>query len=913
MPTLQNLICHVEQIGTEKSPFNEYAVSYGDRVVESYIAVPPGSTPFAISLKSNCFIFEGLSMFVFIDGLYQCNRNRCGLSLPDACAVTSDASQRRASVEFRVRQKEEYLPTGECVGKAWSFAPLDTVHTTSCASPETSSCSNHLGSIEVYVLRCFHRRNSQESLFDAISDGSLSPESATSPLDCSPLVCQSMSGATTGLENKIRSPPEDLLPNVGSKYRLANRRTTLDGSKDSVISRPEYSYGKGEHRYRQEARVSALSPPIGPCEYNIQHIAAQGTGKNSRHDPDLRQHKQQSLSLLNEQNSCPPRFKHNALEAQGNIDQCMVDSSIRTSVDIHSFETPARMDICKFTCSEMLNVTSTDRIQYSKELRANNDIEEYCYIISPNLRIQPTGQWHHHDSLNSCDYGRENNRANGNQGLSKTRGQQSSILEESKYNHRQTAWAAKSIGESISVEFHKGQNHNRFPHGHMREEASWQSEKNGSSPTKTDGEWDTSDEEENQNFNPQDAKRKGNNTDNEKMIENEWDAEYTETQITSKTQDSWETTLPLIGDAVLHDTCKRTKVDDQYDIKIGNWLPSHSSGTPGDGIPRDRHPGDSARSAEEVRAFLDFPVRNQDKNRYGTVSPERIDTRSLLHEPPFNGGKGLKVQENLCSQPPHLTGITPKDSPGLRPSSSEQNRMNGHFSSSSHIPGLHFSSYRVQLGSAERYIHNTANPKYIDTLQEPFAKFVFKYREKRIIEKMFGTNKGDISNESKELEALSKTELIARLLHTEGLLEQQTFPGNNHHKNEMHISCKTDGLETERSGSLSDMRTGDPSSSDPWVTGLGNTGGLHIYSTDIAHQAEEQSLLNGKCMNIKNTDPEDCGTSDNKTEWIDNHDDQQHREWECGEIREGGQSGGDNTKHGGHACPKEVTNDKADW
>lgn len=617
-----------------------------------------------------------------------------------------------------VRVHIQVIHTTLTIARAYT---LPVVHTSSGASPEPSFCSDHTGSIEVYVLRCFHRRSSQESLFDATSDGSISPESATSPLDCSPLVCQTMGGATIALESKIRSLPEDLLPNVGNKYRLGNGRTTLDGSKDNVISRLDYRYRKGEHQYRQEARLSALSPPIGPSEYNMHHATVQGTGKNSRHDRDRHLQKQQSLSLLEEQNSCPPGFKHKPLGAQGNIDKCMVDSPIRTSVDIHSFETPARMGICKYTCSEILNVTNTDRIHYSKVLRANSDIEEYCYIITPNLQIQPTGQWHHHDSLSSSGYRRENSRASGIQGLLKTRGQQSSILEESKYNHRQTASAAKSIGESTLVELHRGQSDDRFPRGHMGEKASRKSEKNGISPTKTDGEWDTSDEEVNQNLNSRD----------ENKIENEWDAEYTETQITSKTQDSWETTLPLIGDAVLHDTGKRSKLDDQCDIRIESWPPSHSSGTPGDGVPRDRHPGHSARSAEEVRAFLDFPVRNQG-DRYGTVSPQRFGTRSSLHEhePPLNGGKGLKGQENLYSKPVHLTGLIPKDSPGLRPSSSEQSRMNRHFSSSSHIPGSHFSSYRVQLGNAERYIHNTVNPKYIDTLQEPFAKFVFKYREK---------------------------------------------------------------------------------------------------------------------------------------------------------------------------------------
>ena len=55
-------------------------------------------------------------MFVYIDGVYQCNRNRHNLKIP---AVAT--SRRQTEVSFRVRQKEERRWDGTFEGKQWTF------------------------------------------------------------------------------------------------------------------------------------------------------------------------------------------------------------------------------------------------------------------------------------------------------------------------------------------------------------------------------------------------------------------------------------------------------------------------------------------------------------------------------------------------------------------------------------------------------------------------------------------------------------------------------------------------------------------------------------------------------------------------------------------------------------------------
>ena len=51
-----------------------------------------------------------------MDGVYQCNRNRRNLEIPDEFT-----SRKKTEVNFIVRQKEELLWDGTFEGKQWSF------------------------------------------------------------------------------------------------------------------------------------------------------------------------------------------------------------------------------------------------------------------------------------------------------------------------------------------------------------------------------------------------------------------------------------------------------------------------------------------------------------------------------------------------------------------------------------------------------------------------------------------------------------------------------------------------------------------------------------------------------------------------------------------------------------------------
>jgi hypothetical protein len=118
MPTLKDLTCAIELSESQRT-LQEFGTTYGDGYVETFVPVPSKPQSFSIHLTSDKFIAPGISMYVFVDGIYQCNRNRQDLKL-------RKGSDSRSVVEFRVRQKEEKQKDGSMIARQWKFEKLDT-------------------------------------------------------------------------------------------------------------------------------------------------------------------------------------------------------------------------------------------------------------------------------------------------------------------------------------------------------------------------------------------------------------------------------------------------------------------------------------------------------------------------------------------------------------------------------------------------------------------------------------------------------------------------------------------------------------------------------------------------------------------------------------------------------------------
>lgn len=119
MPTLKQINCSIE-LGPSNTKLKEYGARYSDGHVETFVAVPDTDIPFTVHLKSEGYIAPGLAFFVFMDGEYQCNRNRVCLKLPGEGVQPQDYE-----TEFRVRQKEEKTSFGTFVVRDWTFAKLN--------------------------------------------------------------------------------------------------------------------------------------------------------------------------------------------------------------------------------------------------------------------------------------------------------------------------------------------------------------------------------------------------------------------------------------------------------------------------------------------------------------------------------------------------------------------------------------------------------------------------------------------------------------------------------------------------------------------------------------------------------------------------------------------------------------------
>lgn len=120
MPTLKQIKCSVE-LGAGNIGLKEYGAKYGDSSVQTFIAVPNTDIPFTIHVETQGYIAPGLALFVFMDGEYQCNRNRVGLRLPGPGVDPADYE-----TEFRLQQKEEKTAYGSFVSRKWSFKKLQT-------------------------------------------------------------------------------------------------------------------------------------------------------------------------------------------------------------------------------------------------------------------------------------------------------------------------------------------------------------------------------------------------------------------------------------------------------------------------------------------------------------------------------------------------------------------------------------------------------------------------------------------------------------------------------------------------------------------------------------------------------------------------------------------------------------------
>ncbi|PVH98128.1 hypothetical protein DM02DRAFT_630500 [Periconia macrospinosa] len=149
MPSLRNLHCSIT-LPEFDMVLPEGKTTCDEPIVRTHITVPPARPlPFEVRLTSSKYIAPGLSMYVFINGEYQCKLEKTGMEL-----LRGALCETQSLVDFRVRQRLVYLEDGSIVPTEMMFEDEKN---------KDGEAKLNIERIEVLVLRCAGPRYARPS------------------------------------------------------------------------------------------------------------------------------------------------------------------------------------------------------------------------------------------------------------------------------------------------------------------------------------------------------------------------------------------------------------------------------------------------------------------------------------------------------------------------------------------------------------------------------------------------------------------------------------------------------------------------------------------------------------------------------------------------------------------------------
>ncbi|EGC43446.1 conserved hypothetical protein [Histoplasma capsulatum var. duboisii H88] len=710
MPTLKQLSCQIEWAGSNV-PFKEYGTVYGDGYVECYIAIPNSSTPFSINLRSDGYIAAGLAMFVLMDGVYQCNRNRDDLR---QMGKSSDATTKFRDVNFRVRQREERLPNGGWVGRPWRFAPFQLVK-----SPENNrDIAKHferLGTIQVVVLRCAAHPRANITKDDDISDGTKTPESGMAP------------GSED--DGSISSEESLVYENHNSRFQEGNEeiwgafRGLFDGPYDS-----EYYVQKPPNQHSYPGCCLCHRPgdnsQAKPFGYTHGHIG--GSCQNHKHSqqqpaPESNYHtdlsRQETIIDAPDIPPCGRRLPggHNLRPPSG---CCMPRPNL--PVNIHEnyshLTFPSNGYIQSPTSSggpNMVNAISNGEDQGGSRFSA----PPIVLNISPHI-CKESGHSHgnKHDKCPRSDN-------NGYYVISDGK----RVPESSSCGWRQhNSWdGGAGVGDIGRKKSRRSRRRSRRKD--MQEGYQADSKQQDEGPS---SEW-------NDNKRDQDGCSTSGNNEHQR-------------------QDR----CGVDGEATPRPWAESNQADNTNNVisPPGDWDNS-------DGNHRSSSWNQNAASSPKTQSFVSLNQHQEPPTR----QTHEFDQFCVSQRPVF---VSPMVSEWATDEPPLYT--VPES-----------------------VARAESLTHQVQLGPQARYTHRIRTPEYLDTMDKPYAEFIFKYRTAGesliaildlfrplsnsldVIQNKFDVAVAlDIDEERRKLEALPRFEIVNQLLRAQGLLSTSDMNNN---------------------------------------------------------------------------------------------------------------------------------------
>ena len=137
-------------------------------------------------------------------------------------------------------------------------------------------------------------------------------------------------------------------------------------------------------------------------------------------------------------------------------------------------------------------------------------------------------------------------------------------------------------------------------------------------------------------------------------------------------------------------------------------------------------------------------------------------------------------------------------------------------------------SHQVRPGRPAAYTHKSNKPKYMDTHDSPYAVFLFKYRDKEIIEHMLETTITEPEMDEKaRLVSLSKHELIDELIKTKSKLSVVESDSSGQATFVKKLDEKLSKLETSKEAvpAINDWVKSTSPTNGPGMGGAGKWGG----------------------------------------------------------------------------------------
>jgi hypothetical protein len=123
MPALGHLECHLE-LEPGGIQFDEYRIQYSNSAVKSYVVVPGHSSTFSIVLNVEGYIAPGLSVYVFMDGVFQVSKNKA-----------TGGRNAKKGIQLRFSQREQHITNERVIARDWRFEKFNVGMSLDISSP----------------------------------------------------------------------------------------------------------------------------------------------------------------------------------------------------------------------------------------------------------------------------------------------------------------------------------------------------------------------------------------------------------------------------------------------------------------------------------------------------------------------------------------------------------------------------------------------------------------------------------------------------------------------------------------------------------------------------------------------------------------------------------------------------------